>query len=157
MTCRSKAANGTLPKAHSLPQRHSYGLYPERISGTAFTAKRAVNKQTFLYRILPSTAQSSWTHLDDHPLNHDFRTDLRFLPDQFVWPPLGIDSSRTFVDGMYLIGGAGDPTMKNGVAYYSYLCGVDMGQEKAFYDADGDLLIGGTNLWTKVYRKLTCL
>lgn len=131
-----------MPKGQNLPQRHSHGLYPERISGTAFTAKRAVNKQTFLYRILPSTAQSSWTHLDSHPINQDFRKDLRFLPDQFVWPPLRIDVSRNFVDGMRLIGGAGDPTVKNGVAYYSYSCGVDMERDKAFYDADGDLLMG---------------
>jgi homogentisate 1,2-dioxygenase len=131
-----------LPKGQNLPQRHSHGLYPERISGTAFTAKRAVNKQTFLYRILPSTAQSPWTHLDSHSLNQDFRKDLRFLPDQFVWPPLRIDVSRNFLDGMRLIGGAGDPTVKNGVAYYSYSCGIDMERDKAFYDADGDLLIG---------------
>lgn len=101
-----------------------------------------MNKQTFLYRILPSTAQSSWTHLDSHSLNQDFRKDLRFLPDQFVWPPLRIDVSRNFLDGMRLIGGAGDPTVKNGVAYYSYSCGIDMERDKAFYDADGDLLIG---------------
>jgi homogentisate 1,2-dioxygenase len=42
---------------------------------------------------------------------------------------------------MRLIGGAGDSTVKNGVAYYSYSCGVDMGQMTASYDADGDLLI----------------
>ena len=139
---RSEAVPGALPRSHSLPQRHDQGLYPERISGTAFTAKRAVNKQTFLYRILPSTAQSPWTRVDSHPLNCDFRTDLQFLPDQFVWPPLKVDRSRTFVDGMVLIGGAGDPTVKNGVAYYNYSCGVDMGKDKAFYNADGDLLIG---------------
>jgi homogentisate 1,2-dioxygenase len=131
-----------LPKAQSLPQRHSHGLYPERISGTAFTAKRSVNKQTFLYRILPSTAQSSWTHLNSHALNHDLRTELQFLPDQFVWPPFKVNQSCTFLDGLSLIGGAGDPTMKNGVAYYSYTCGVDMSQETACYDADGDMLIG---------------
>ena len=43
---------------------------------------------------------------------------------------------------MNLIGGAGDPTIKNGVAYYSYAAGKSMEEKSAFYSADGDWLIG---------------
>ncbi|PGH18791.1 homogentisate 1,2-dioxygenase [Helicocarpus griseus UAMH5409] len=137
----SEAIKGALPKPQSLPQRHSQGLYPERISGTSFTAKRAVNKQTFLYRILPSTAQSEWNKVPDHPLNQRPHSELNFVPDQLIWPPQKIKTDKTFLDGMQLIGGAGDPTTKNGVAYYFFTCGADMGAKKAFYSADGDMLI----------------
>ncbi|KAL4963797.1 RmlC-like cupin domain-containing protein [Aspergillus stella-maris] len=136
----SESMKDSLPRPQSLPQKHSLGLYPERISGTSFTAKRAVNKQTFLYRILPSTAQSGWTRLDSHPLNYR-ASDLNFVPDQVIWPPAQIEEERTFIDGMVLIGGAGDPTVKNGVAYYFFSCGVSMSEKSAFYSADGDMLI----------------
>lgn len=118
------------------------GLYHERISGTSFTAKRAVNKQTFLYRIYPSTAQSAWTPVPDHPLNQRPFQELHYLPNKFVWPPLDVDGVKSnFLEGMRLLGGAGDPTVKNGVAYYLFTCGSDMDVKQAFYSADGDMLI----------------
>ncbi|KAL4821978.1 RmlC-like cupin domain-containing protein [Aspergillus spinulosporus] len=138
----STAIEDALPRPQSLPQRHSLGLYPERISGTSFTAKRAVNKQTFLYRILPSTAQSSWNKLPDHPLNHrSHSAELSFVPDQLIWPPVQVQEDKSFLDGLQMIGGAGDLTVKNGVAYYVYTCGLSMNEKQAFYSADGDMLI----------------
>ncbi|KAL4918300.1 RmlC-like cupin domain-containing protein [Aspergillus aurantiobrunneus] len=137
----SEAIKDALPRPQSLPQRHALGLYPERISGTSFTAKRAVNKQTFLHRILPSTAQSGWSKVPDHPVNHRPHAALNFVPDQLIWPPVQVQKDRTFLDGLQMIGGAGDPTIKNGVAYYFFTCGVDMDEKLAFYSADGDMLI----------------
>ncbi|BCS18741.1 uncharacterized protein APUU_11569A [Aspergillus puulaauensis] len=137
----SEAVKDALPRPQSLPQRHALGLYPERISGTSFTAKRALNKQTFIYRILPSTAQSGWTRVPDHPLSHRLRSELNFVPDQLIWPPAQVKKDKTFLDGLEMIGGAGDPTTKNGVAYYFFTCGVSMDEKQAFYSADGDLLI----------------
>lgn len=58
-----------------------------------------------------------------------------------IWPPLEIEPARTFLDGLRLIGAAGDPTTKNGAAYYFFTCGVDMPARQAFYSADGDMLI----------------
>ncbi|KAL4928604.1 RmlC-like cupin domain-containing protein [Aspergillus undulatus] len=136
----SESIKNALPKPQSLPQRHSLGLYPERISGTSFTAKRAVSKQTFLYRILPSTAQSGWTRLPDHPLTYR-PADLNFVPDQVIWPPVEVKEDKTFLDGIIMIGSAGDPTIKNGVAYYFFSCGISMSERSAFYSADGDMLI----------------
>jgi homogentisate 1,2-dioxygenase len=131
-----------VPKNQNLPQRHKLGLYPERISGTSFTAKRAENRQTFLYRIYPSTAQSTWKRVPEHPLSLNLQASVKHLPDQFVWPPFEVLTEKSFIDGLNLIGGAGDPTIKNGVAYYSYACGKDMDEKTAFYSADGDWLIG---------------
>lgn len=37
--------------------------------------------------------------------------------------------------------GAGEPTTRNGIAMHLYACNASM-NDRAFYDADGDLLIG---------------
>lgn len=152
---RSEAVPGALPKNQNLPQRHKLGLYPERISGTSFTAKRNENRQTFLYRIYPSTAQSTWKRIPEHPLSLKLSTNVQHLPDQFVWPPFEVQQEKNFIDSMNLIGGAGDPTTKNGVAYYSYAAGKSMEEKSAFYSADGDWLIG--KLCTDVCRNLADL
>ena len=49
---------GALPVGRNSPQRCPYGLYAEQLSGTAFTAPRADNRRSWLYRIRPSA-----THL----------------------------------------------------------------------------------------------
>uniref|UniRef100_L7JL17 homogentisate 1,2-dioxygenase n=1 Tax=Pyricularia oryzae (strain P131) TaxID=1143193 RepID=L7JL17_PYRO1 len=53
---RSEAVPGALPIAQNSPQKPPHGLYAEKLSGTAFTAPRNENKQSWLYRILPSCA-----------------------------------------------------------------------------------------------------
>lgn len=47
----SEAVKGTLPKLGNNPQKHPYGLYTECISGTAFTAPRAHNQRSWVYRV----------------------------------------------------------------------------------------------------------
>jgi homogentisate 1,2-dioxygenase len=41
-----------------------------------------------------------------------------------------------------LIGGAGNPTLKEGLAYYVFTAGKLMPPNQAFYSADGDFLLG---------------
>ena len=50
----SEAVPGTLPRGRNSPQRVARGLYAELLSGTAFTAPRAENLRTWLYRRRPS-------------------------------------------------------------------------------------------------------
>ena len=57
---RSEAVDGALPIGANSPQQPSYGLYAEKLSGTSFTAPRHENQQTWLYRILPAAAHSSF-------------------------------------------------------------------------------------------------
>src|SRR5262249_2167357 len=45
-----------------------------------------------------------------------------------------------FVDGMVTLGGAGSPSLRRGYAVHRYLADRDM-ERRAFYDADGDLLL----------------
>ena len=47
----TEALPGALPVGRNSPQRCPYGLYAEQLSGTAFTAPRATNRRSWLYRI----------------------------------------------------------------------------------------------------------
>lgn len=46
-----------------------------------------------------------------------------------------------FIEGLNTVCGAGDPKTKCGLAVHIYACNISM-NNRAFYDADGDLLIG---------------
>ena len=44
----SEAMPGALPAGQNSPQEAPYGLYAEQLSGSAFTAPRALNRRTEL-------------------------------------------------------------------------------------------------------------
>jgi homogentisate 1,2-dioxygenase len=46
-----------------------------------------------------------------------------------------------FIEGLHTICGAGDPRIRTGLAIHVYLCNASM-TDKAFYNSDGDFLIG---------------
>jgi len=50
----TEALPGALPTGQNSPQRAPYGLYAEQLSGSAFTAPRASNRRSWLYRIRPA-------------------------------------------------------------------------------------------------------
>src|ERR1700724_2778452 len=50
----TEALPGALPIGRNSPQRVAFGLYAEQLSGSPFTAPRAANERSWLYRILPS-------------------------------------------------------------------------------------------------------
>ena len=52
----TEALPGALPVGRNSPQRPAYGLYAEQISGSPFTAPRATNERSWLYRIRPTVA-----------------------------------------------------------------------------------------------------
>jgi homogentisate 1,2-dioxygenase len=62
-----------LPPVQNNPQTCPYGLYAEQLSGTAFTAPRAVNKRTWLYRIRPSVMHRPFKRLNDDSSSGDVR------------------------------------------------------------------------------------
>lgn len=55
----SAAEQGALPIGRNSPQRPPLGLFAEQLSGTAFTAPRATNRRSWLYRILPSVREGN--------------------------------------------------------------------------------------------------
>jgi len=50
----TEALEGALPQGRNSPQKCAYGLYAEQLSGSPFTAPRATNERSWLYRIRPS-------------------------------------------------------------------------------------------------------
>lgn len=71
-------------------------------------------------------------------------------PNQLRWKPFElIDSTQkiTFVDGLHTICGAGDTLSRHGIAIHIYLCNASM-ENSAFYNSDGDFLIGKVFLAT---------
>src|SRR5690554_5592216 len=63
----SEALPGALPQGRNSPQACPYGLYAEQLSGTAFTAPRAENRRSWLYRIRPSAAgQKAFSLYEGH-------------------------------------------------------------------------------------------
>eukprot|EP00965_Chrysotila_dentata_P186572 6160206-Pleurochrysis_carterae.AAC.2 len=57
----SEAVPGALPVGQNSPQQPPFGLYAEQLSGSAFTAPRATNARTWLYRIAPSVTRGKPT------------------------------------------------------------------------------------------------
>ena len=47
----TEALPGALPVGRNSPQKCSYGLYAEQLSGSPFTAPRTTNERSWLYRI----------------------------------------------------------------------------------------------------------
>ncbi|KAL2109193.1 hypothetical protein VUR80DRAFT_2847 [Thermomyces stellatus] len=140
----SEAAKGALPVGANSPQKPPFGLYAEKLSGTAFTSPRHDNKQTWLYRILPSCAHPPYQQSERHAEeNLGDLSKLHYIPNQLRWDPFDHDKSKDldFVAGLRLVAGSGDPTIKQGIGIYVFAAGRSMDERQAFYSADGDLLI----------------
>ncbi|KAL4949274.1 Homogentisate 1,2-dioxygenase [Aspergillus filifer] len=137
----SEAIAGALPVGQNSPQKAPYGLYAEKLSGTAFTAPRNENKQTWVYRILPAASHENF--VEEDPNTYQTITDskrLQHIPNQLRWDPFDLDETVDWVHGLHQVAGSGDPTIKQGLGILLYAAGKDMGKE-AFYSADGDFLI----------------
>lgn len=68
----TEALEGALPVGRNSPQRCPYGLYAEQLSGTAFTALRADNRRSWLYRIRPSAMHAPFERIDNGRIVSDF-------------------------------------------------------------------------------------
>ena len=79
----------------------------------------------------------------DNSVYEDFES-LQIDPNQFRWSPVPLlDAEGTPVDfssGLKVKVGAGDPSSKNGLCVYDYVCNVSM-VDKAMKNSDGDFLI----------------
>ncbi|MDZ4376092.1 MAG: homogentisate 1,2-dioxygenase, partial [Phenylobacterium sp.] len=60
----TEAAPGALPQGQNSPQKTPMGLYAEQLSGTAFTAPRAENRRSWLYRLRPSAQHGPYVAFD---------------------------------------------------------------------------------------------
>src|SRR3954469_3897980 len=139
-TFATEALAGALPVGRNSPQRCPYGLYAEQLSGTAFTAPRADNRRSWLYRIRPAAMHEPFERIDDGRVVSAF-DDVEATPNQLRWNPLPMPAEPTdFIDGLVTMAGHGDPHLQTGAAAHVYAANRSM-QQRAFYDADGELLI----------------
>jgi homogentisate 1,2-dioxygenase len=150
----TEAIAGALPVGRNSPQRVAYGLYAEQLSGSPFTAPRASNKRSWLYRIRPSVLHSGrFERVDEgHWLSAPNREHVLPIGQQ-RWDPVPIPSEqRSFVDGVATITTAGDVATHTGMAAHLYLITASMVDDYC-YDADGELLFvpehGDVRFWTE--------
>lgn len=110
---------GALPKGQNSPQKCAYGLYAEQLTGTAFTAPRASNQRSWLYRIKPAVTHVPFVAANDQfkYITNDFmdKEKISITPNQLRWKPLPLpskDSPKTFIEGLVTSSGCGHPAMK---------------------------------------------
>ncbi|MFZ3237357.1 MAG: homogentisate 1,2-dioxygenase [Stellaceae bacterium] len=137
----TEALAGALPEGQNAPQRHPLGLYTEQISGTPFTAPRAANRRSWLYRIRPSAAHPAYRRIDNGLVRAAPFDEAEPPPNRLRWDPLSFpDTPADFVDNLVTIGGNGDPGLRTGIAVHVYRATKSM-ERRVFHDADGELLI----------------
>jgi homogentisate 1,2-dioxygenase len=137
----TEAVEGSLPQGHNSPQKVDHGLYAELISGSAFTAPRAENRRTWMYRRQPSVVTGAYVPLAHAFLKTGAKDGLAPPPDPLRWHPVAIpDAPTDFVDGLRSVVVNGDPDAQTGMAAHLYLANRSMGR-RAFVNADGELLI----------------
>ena len=136
----SEALAGALPRGQNSPQRCPYGLYAEQFTGTAFTAPRAANRRSWLYRIRPAVTHQPFVSLPQALLDQEPGQQAA-SPNQLRWDPLPDPQAPTdFIEGLHPMAGNGTPDEHIGCAIYLYAFNRAM-QRRFFYSADGELLI----------------
>ena len=150
----TEALAGALPIGRNSPQRCAYGLYAEQLSGSPFTAPRASNERSWLYRILPTVA--NWNAF--RPASIGLwrtapapETDLPIAPQR--WDPIPLPTEPiSFLEGLRTVTTAGDAGSQAGMGAHVYLVTRSMTNEY-FYNADGEMLFvpqqGALRLWTE--------
>ena len=165
---QSEALPGALPIGQNNPQRCAYGAYCELLTGTSFTAPRAVNQRTWMYRIKPTAGHRPMQPVHDDGAQqqgargeadnttggaaslasasvvNDFSSPSALVyPGQMRWAPFPLppsSSSVDFLQGLHTVCGAGSPSTKHGLAIHVYAANASM-RDKSFTNSDGDMLL----------------
>src|SRR5260370_31079172 len=97
----TEAVAGALPVGQNAPQKHPLGLYTEQFSGTPFTAPRATNRRTWLYRIRPSVTHKPFKEIPPGLIRSGPFDEAPPTPNQLRWDPLPIPEKPTdFIGGV---------------------------------------------------------
>jgi homogentisate 1,2-dioxygenase len=139
-TFSTEAVKGALPVGQNSPQKTPKGLYPEVLSGTAFTAPRAENLSTWLYKLRPSAMHAPYKRIANGLLRSGPFDEVETPPNRLRWNPLPIPTKPTdFLDGLVTIAGSGDAAAQSGIAVHVYRANRSM-KDRYFADADGELM-----------------
>ena len=137
----SEAVAGALPTGRNSPQAVAHGLYAELLSGTAFTAPRADNRRSWLYRSRPSVLVGGYAPLARPLISTGARDGVAAPPNPMRWAALDIpDQPLDFIDGLRTMALNGDVEMQAGMAAHVYLVNRSMAN-RAFVNADGEMLL----------------
>ena len=142
-TFETEALAGALPIGRNSPQKVSYGLYAEQVSGSPFTAPQSSNERTWLYRIRPTVRHTGrFQKIDKGAIRTAPERDNTDLPiGQLRWSPTPVPKrGLTFVTGMHTMTVAGDAEAQTGMAAHVLLITKSMEREH-FFNADGELLV----------------
>ena len=150
----SEALPGALPIGRNSPQRAPKGLYAEVLSGTAFTAPRAENHSTWLYKLRPSAMHGPYRRIEQGLVRSGPFVEAETPPNRLRWSPFPIpDGPTDFVQGLITIAGSGEPAAQAGLAVHVYRATVGM-TERYFWNADGELMFvpqeGAIELFTEL-------
>jgi homogentisate 1,2-dioxygenase len=138
----SEAAPGALPAGRNSPQRAPLGLYAELLSGSAFTAPRADNRRSWLYRRQPSVMAAPYQPYAQPHWKTGAAEGEAAPPDPMRWHPLPLPDasiSQDFIDGLRSIVVNGDADAQLGMAAHVVLANTSM--QRAFVNADGEMLL----------------
>ena len=138
----TEALPGALPVGRNSPQRCAYGLYAEQLSGSPFTAPRATNERSWLYRIRPTVHHlGRLAPIDARQWQTAPCPEVYLPPAPQRWNPLPLPGTPTsFIEGMQTVTVAGDAAGLAGMAAHIYCANRSM-EDEAFYNADGEMLI----------------
>ena len=138
----SEAVAGALPVGRNSPQHVPFGLYAEQLSGTAFTAPRAENRRSWLYRLRPTAHHGAFVPYAGGGLIRSAPFDeVPPSPNRLRWDPLPMpDAEVDFVDGLVSYAGNGDVATGTGCAIHMYAATRSM-KRRVFFSSDGELLI----------------
>ena len=134
--CRSGATS---------PQKISFGLYAEQLSGSPFTAPQASNQRSWLYRIRPTVKHSGRYKKIDHGRIRtapSAREESDLPIGQLRWGPIPIpDEALTFVNGLRTMTTAGDAETRTGMAAHVLLVTASMSQNDYFSMRMANLIV----------------
>lgn len=137
----SAAVAGALPVGRNSPQRPPLGLYAEKLSGTAFTAPRASNARSWLYRIRPSVLHGEFHEVDSGTWRSAPLRDVAMPPNPLRWQPLPLpDAPTDFVAGLTTIAVNGDALAQTGTGVHIYRANASM-TSRYLFNADGEMLL----------------
>jgi homogentisate 1,2-dioxygenase len=139
----TEAIPGALPRGQNSPQKPAFGLYPEQINGTAFTAPRHRNLKSWLYKISPSVVQGKFeevghsTWVSDSVRGSVVKTPqaLRFKSYQSQ-----NSTSKDFIDSLFTYAINGSPYSNSGCAIHLFQTTLSM-TDRYFYNSDAEMMI----------------
>lgn len=139
----SECVPGAVCRDQNSPQVHPLGLYPEQVSGAAFTAPRAENAFSWVYRIRPSVVHEPFSRASSDSFAMETPPFAKGVisPNQMRWDPL-LNPTRKgadFFESLVTVCGNGSPEKQEGLSIHLYSTKKeDQKPHRYFYSADGD-------------------